>query len=452
MNGPLQRTPDFPHHGGSDPMTPTETLREHALSIWTAGVEAVKPDVLMRRAVTRAGDRLVVGQREFDLGQVRKIAVVGAGKASAAMAGALEAVLGDELLREKQVEGWVNVPADCVRPLKAIHAHAARPAGVNEPTEAGVEGSERVLQLVSQLGADDVLLCLISGGGSALLPSPAGVTLEEKQQVTRFLSAAGANINELNAVRKRLSRIKGGGLARASNAGSLVSLIISDVIGDPLDMIASGPTAENHTTFAEARAILEKYRAAPPAVSQTLLGYLADRARETNPPGPFPTNVSNFVIGNNSMTFPERSIMLPNSTVTIPKKTLGADSATYIWMLDQDSQLVATTQNQLRVAEASSNVPTANVTKAQPKQTQTVATTPTENNTFAFADTVHDIPTNENPQTKVITHIPADEVQTQTAAVVQSGSALPKETLPMLGLIGIISMGLLGVYAGKKSE
>lgn len=280
-------------------MTPSKMLRDHALSIWTASLEAVKPDVLMERAVRVADGRLVVGGREFDLDRTGRIAVVGAGKASAAMAEALEWILGDKLLDEKQVTGWVNVPANCVRKLKRIHVHAARPATVNEPTEAGVEGSARILQIVSGLTGDDLALCLISGGGSALLPSPVGVSLKEKQQVTRFLSAAGANINELNAVRKRLSRIKGGGLARASKAGALAGLIISDVIGDPLDFIASGPTAEDQTTFQQARAVLEKYGARPPEVSRNLLDYLDAQARENPTPEPFPSNVFNYVIGNN---------------------------------------------------------------------------------------------------------------------------------------------------------
>jgi glycerate-2-kinase len=215
------------------------------------------------------------------------------------MAQAVERVLGDELLADKQVSGWVNVPEDCVRQLQRVHVHAARPATVNEPTDAGVEGSARILEIVSGLTGDDLAICLISGGGSALLPSPLGVSLEEKQQVTRFLSAAGANINELNAVRKRLSRIKGGGLARSSRAGSLVSLVISDVIGDPLETIASGPTAEDSGTFQQARAVLEKYGARPPAVSQNLLDYIDSQMKANPAPEPFPSNVFNYVIGNN---------------------------------------------------------------------------------------------------------------------------------------------------------
>src|SRR5690606_351132 len=159
--------------------------------------------------------------------------------------------LGEAVLREKHVAGWMNVPADCVRPLAAIHLHAARPAGANEPRAEGVAGAERILQFVRRLSANDLCLCLISGGGSALLPAPVeGISLDDKLQITRRLSAAGANIRELNAVRSRLSRIKGGGLARACRAGQIVSLILSDIPGDDLEFIASGPTVAAAATAA----------------------------------------------------------------------------------------------------------------------------------------------------------------------------------------------------------
>ena len=130
--------------------------------------------------------------------------------------------------------------------MRDIRLHAARPAGSNHPTAEGVAGVERILDSGRIAGPDDVGLCLLSGGGSALLPAPVeGVTLEDKQQVTRLLHACGATINEMNCVRKHLSRIKGGRLAQAfaQRRRPLFSLIISDVIGDPLDVIASGPTA-----------------------------------------------------------------------------------------------------------------------------------------------------------------------------------------------------------------
>src|SRR5205814_2841224 len=155
---------------------------------------------------------------------IGRIAVVGAGKAGAGMATGLAEALGPRVMAEKSVSGWVNVPADCVREVGSIHLHAARPAGVNEPTTEGVFGAENILEIVSSIGANDLCICLISGGGSALMPAPVqGVSLTEKQAITRMLSAGGANIEELNTVRKQLSRIKGGGLARACRAGRLIT-------------------------------------------------------------------------------------------------------------------------------------------------------------------------------------------------------------------------------------
>ncbi len=223
-----------------------EKLRSDALAIWLSGVAAVRAERLIKQALRVEGPTLLIGRKrevQLDLNRIRRIAVVGAGKAGAGMAAAVEEVLGERLMAEKQLAGWVNVPADCVRPLKRIKLHAARPPGVNEPRPEGVAGTEEILRLAGALGPEDLCLCLISGGGSALMPAPAeGITLQDKLEVTRYLSAAGANIEQLNTVRKQLSRVKGGGLARACRSRTLVALILSDVLGDPLDVIASGPT------------------------------------------------------------------------------------------------------------------------------------------------------------------------------------------------------------------
>lgn len=235
----------------------------------------------------------------LDLSTVKRIVVVGAGKASAGMAAGLEAVLGADLMRRKQLTGWVNVPAPSARPLAHIHLHPARPGGLNEPTAEAVEGTRQIMQLVSSLASDDLCIVLLSGGGSALLPAPKeGISLADKQAVTRFLSAAGANIAELNTVRKQLSRIKGGGLARICTAGRMLVLIISDVIGDPLDLIASGPTVADSSTPDDALAILEKYQAAtriPDAIWACLR--TAPAAHGTQPSS-HECRVQNIVIGN----------------------------------------------------------------------------------------------------------------------------------------------------------
>jgi len=276
-------------------------LCRDALEIWQAGVDAVCSERLIAGAVQRNGDRLTICNREFHLPDLERIAVVGAGKAGAGMAAAIEAVLGDDLV-DRKVVGWVNVPADCVRPLRKITLHAARPAGVNEPTEAGVFGTEQILKIVSSLTERDLCIVLISGGGSALLPAPvAGITLADKQVVTRFLMHAGATIGELNTVRKQLSRVKGGNLARACRAGSIVTLIISDVIGDPLDVIASGPTVADTSTPAAALAVLEKFSARPPMVPAPVFAVLKQAATNNFRPADIPSGVENCIIGNNSV-------------------------------------------------------------------------------------------------------------------------------------------------------
>lgn len=289
------------------------TLRDDAIAIWQAGVDAVRSDRLVRDVLLRERDRLKVCDQEFSLSRLRRIVVVGAGKAGAGMAAGVEEALGDELVDEK-VSGWVNVPADCLRPLRKIHLHAARPAGVNEPTAEGVAGAEEILRIVGGLTRHDLCLVLISGGGSALLPAPKPpITLEDKQAVTRFLMQSGATITEMNVVRKRLSRIKGGGLARASRAGDTIALIISDIVGDPLDMIASGPLCPDAKTDEDALAVLRKFDARPPHVPQAVLSFLSDDDNDVDDEdsdfdGEFESNAdesiahfANHLIGNNAM-------------------------------------------------------------------------------------------------------------------------------------------------------
>ncbi|MEX2142860.1 MAG: DUF4147 domain-containing protein [Pirellulales bacterium] len=281
-------------------------LLAHAQQIWRAGLDAVRSERLMREAVRVDGDTLFIDGEPIDLKAVQRIVVVGGGKAGAGMSAELEAILGERLLAEKQVTGWVNVPDDCVRPLRQIHLHGARPPGRNEPMEAGVYGVRQMLKIVESLTGDDLCLALISGGGSALMPAPVpGVSLVDKQALTRYLSAAGANIAELNTVRKQLSEIKGGGLARHCRAGTLVSLIISDVLGDPLDVIASGPTVPDTSTAADALDVLNRFGAVEQNIAPAAVEYLCSRRVGQARRGRRPTTTSdchirNIIIGNNA--------------------------------------------------------------------------------------------------------------------------------------------------------
>ena len=270
----------------------TRSLTADALAIWHAAVDAVRPGDLIPEHV--GGDRRL----QTAITQAKRVLVVGAGKAGAAMAEALEAALSEHV---NKVTGIVNVPADAVRPLKRIVLHAARPAASNHPTADGVRGAEQMLALLGSAEPEDVAICLISGGGSALLPAPDGVSLEDKQAVTKLLHACGATIHEMNAVRKHLSRVKGGRLAQAFRGKELFSLIISDVVGDPLDVIASGPTAADPSTFADALAVLDRYELrakAPAAVTQHLERGAAGQVPETLKA--LPANVHNVILGNNA--------------------------------------------------------------------------------------------------------------------------------------------------------
>ena len=278
-------------------------LSAEAIGIWEAGVRAVDPAERVAAAVRFDGVELTIcGEivARFDGADQPRILVVGGGKAGAAMARGFESAPGISLL-ENRYSGWLNVPADCVVPLRRIHLHAARPAGVNEPTLAGAAGTERILEEVAKLRPEDLCMVLISGGGSALLPAPAeGLTLEDKLAVTRFLSRAGASIHELNAVRQNLSRFKGGGLLRACPTNRMVVLVLSDVIGDPLSVIASGPTVPPQFTPQEALQVLEKFGAEPDVVPENIFTVLRKKANAVAQSNPVHEPiVTHHVIANN---------------------------------------------------------------------------------------------------------------------------------------------------------
>ncbi|MCX7699268.1 MAG: DUF4147 domain-containing protein [Gemmataceae bacterium] len=251
-----------------------EKQADMARSIWRAAVDAADPT----RAVVES---LRADSWPSELGSGR-ILVAGGGKAGAAMALGVELALAPWLDR---IDGLVNVPEGSSAALRRIQLHFARPAGSNFPTAAGVAGAEKMLHLFATAQPEDVGLCLISGGGSALLPAPVeGVTLEDKLLTTKLLHRSGASIHEMNTVRKHLSRIKGGGLARVFTGQRLISLIVSDVVGDPLDVIASGPTAVDSTTFAEAIAVLRRFhlwQQVPPTVRTYLQAGVEGQRPET---------------------------------------------------------------------------------------------------------------------------------------------------------------------------
>jgi len=226
--------------------------RQNAVDIFQAGLQAVAPGAAIKKFCRLDNDTLSVDGQQYDLDSFSTILVVGAGKAGASMARAIEEILGDRI-----TEGLITVKYDHLEKLKKIKIQEA---GHPVPDQNGLDGAQAIYQLAASADENTLVLCLISGGGSALLPLPvAGVTLEDKQKTTRALLACGATIHEINSIRKHLSVIKGGGLARAVYPATLITLILSDVVGDDLDSIASGPCVPDSKTFFDCKAILIKY-------------------------------------------------------------------------------------------------------------------------------------------------------------------------------------------------
>ena len=274
------------------------TLRKHASLMFRAALRAADPGEAILRRLRLDGETLIAGRRRYPLRDYRRVLVVGAGKASAAMAKTLERLLGRRI-----AGGLINVKYGHVAPLRRIELNEC---GHPVPDAAGVAGARRIAEIAAGAGREDLVLCVISGGASALTPLPAEpITLEEKQETTKLLLACGASIHEINAVRKHLSRFKGGQLARLAYPATVISLLLSDVIGDDLDVIGSGPTAPDSSTFAQAKELLEKYGIldrVPAAVRERIEQGIAGAIEETPKPGaPEFSRTQNLVVGSNQL-------------------------------------------------------------------------------------------------------------------------------------------------------
>lgn len=273
-------------------------LRKHADLILRAALDAANPAKAVERAIELRGDVLFAGRKRYPLALYKRILVIGAGKASAAMAAALE-----KRLAKRITAGLLNVKYGHTAALKHVKLNEC---GHPVPDAAGVAGSQRIADLARSATEEDLVICLISGGGSALLPAPAdGITLADKQDTTRLLLACGATIHEINAVRKHLSVLKGGQLARLAWPATVITLILSDVIGDNLDVIASGPTAPDSSTFDTGVGVLRKYEIlskVPAAVRHRLEDGVKGRIAETPKPGAQElSRTENLVIGSNRL-------------------------------------------------------------------------------------------------------------------------------------------------------
>ena len=234
------------------PSSSLRSLRRQAIGIFQAALKGADPYQAVLRQVRLDGGALTAGRQRYRLKDFRNIYVIGAGKASARMARAIERLLGARI-----TGGEVNVKDGHGAKLRRIHINEC---GHPVPDARGVAGARRIAKIAKQANQDDLIIFLLSGGASALLPLPApGITLAEKQKITRLLLRSGANIHELNCVRKHISGIKGGQLARLAYPATLLTLTLSDVIGNDLDVIGSGPSVPDRSTSVNARAILEKY-------------------------------------------------------------------------------------------------------------------------------------------------------------------------------------------------
>ena len=275
---------------------PPSPIRPLLKKLIVRGLEAVDARTAVGRAISRNGEELIIGRRRYDLRHYERIVVVGAGKATAPMARAVEQRLGRRLQG-----GFVVVKHGHGRPTKQIVvAEASHPV----PDRSGQRAASRLCAMAAELGRRDLLIVLLSGGASSLLPAPvAGVTLADKQRTTQELLRCGASIREINTVRKHLSRIKGGRLAELTKA-TVVTLILSDVLGDDLSAIASGPTVPDPTTYQDAVAILKRYRIwqpVPQRVRQHLDRGCQGLVSETPKPGSsLFRRVRHHIVGNNA--------------------------------------------------------------------------------------------------------------------------------------------------------
>lgn len=276
-----------------------------AMELLRVALAAVDPHAAVKRALRVEGDRLAVGDRVYDLSRYRRVIVVGGGKAAAPMAAAVEEALGARV-----TAGLVNVKyghvlseGGRVTPTRVVQVNEA---GHPIPDERGLEGARRMAELLEAAQAEDLVILLISGGGSALLALPTDdISLADKQNLTDLLLRCGATINEMNAVRKHLSRSKGGGWARLAQPAEVIALILSDVVGNPLDVIASGPTAPDTSTFADACWVLEKYGLmdqVAPSVRRRLERGRDGAIEETpGPDDPLFRRVNNVLVGSNEV-------------------------------------------------------------------------------------------------------------------------------------------------------
>jgi hydroxypyruvate reductase len=276
----------------------TRERRALVTRVMQAALAAVEPGEAVRRALRREGDRLTVADRSYNLNTYDRVVVVGAGKASAPMAAAVEEIVG-----ERVADGLVVVKHGHTHPTRVVQL---REASHPIPDESCVNGTAELVALLGTTGPRDLVVVVLSGGGSALMLLPAdGISLADMQQTTDLLLRAGATINELNTIRKHLEQAKGGGLARLAAPSDVLALVLSDVVGNPLDVIASGPTVPDTSTFADTCAIVDRFGIwdrLPASVADRLRAGREGKIADTPKPGdPLFDRVQTVVVASNEL-------------------------------------------------------------------------------------------------------------------------------------------------------
>ncbi len=284
-------------------MTKSDEVRELAWQIMRAALDAVEPGAAVLKHLRLVGNRLLVsGEQSYVLDEFDRVLVIGAGKAGAPMAAAVADILGERLNGGVVVvkHGHTLDGPSTTGPIEIVEA------GHPIPDRAGLCGARHIADLLHDTTERDLIICLLSGGGSALMTLPAyGISLADSQALTQILLGCGATINEINTIRKHISQLKGGQLARLASPATVVSLVLSDVVGDPLDVIASGPTVPDPSTFSDAWEVLARYGVVddvPPSIVGYLTAGLQGVVADTPKPGdPLFERVHNVVVGSNRL-------------------------------------------------------------------------------------------------------------------------------------------------------
>lgn len=285
-------------------MKPTNInrLKKDAWDIFLAGLQAVDPVFAVKRTLKLSDSTLDIQGKVYDLNKFDRIIVIGAGKAGSSMSRGLEEIIGDRI-----TFGHVNIKYGHFDKVSKIYMQEA---GHPSPDQSGYDGAKTIFNILKESNEKDFIFFLLSGGGSSLMPLPAnGISLTAKQQTTNFLLSCGATIQEINTIRKHISMLKGGRLANIAYPSTLVSLIISDVIGDPLDSIASGPTVPDPTTYADCLTILKKYNIVN-KIPEKVLSHINRGAKGLEQETPKSDEiifekVQNVIIANNTKAFKE---------------------------------------------------------------------------------------------------------------------------------------------------